>query len=42
MAVRRVGVSCEAVPTSKDINMEADEVTALEAITRQQPVKMLQ
>jgi hypothetical protein len=27
-------------PVSKDINVEAEEATALEAVTRQQPVKI--
>jgi hypothetical protein len=27
-------------PASKDVNKEAQEVAALEAITRQQPVKL--
>jgi hypothetical protein len=29
-------------PTSKDVNTEAEEATALEAITRRQPVKVEQ
>jgi hypothetical protein len=29
-------------PASKDVNMEAEEVAALEAVTRRQPVKMQQ
>jgi hypothetical protein len=29
-------------PTSKDVNTEVEEATALEAVTRQQPVKMQQ
>jgi hypothetical protein len=29
-------------PTSKDVNMKAEEDTALEAVTRQQPVKIQQ
>jgi hypothetical protein len=29
-------------PASKDVKTEAEEVTALEALTRQQPVKMQQ
>jgi hypothetical protein len=28
--------------TSKDVNMEAEEATALEAVTRWQPVQMQQ
>jgi hypothetical protein len=27
-------------PASKDVNMEAEETTALKAITRRQPVKV--
>jgi hypothetical protein len=27
-------------PASKDVNMEAEEVTVLEAVTRRQPVKI--
>jgi hypothetical protein len=29
-------------PASKDVNTEAEEPTALEAVTRQQPVKIQQ
>jgi hypothetical protein len=29
-------------PTSKDVNTEAEEAKALEAVTRRQPVKMQQ
>jgi hypothetical protein len=29
-------------PASKDVNTEAEEATALEAVTRRQPVKMEQ
>jgi hypothetical protein len=29
-------------PTSKDMNTEAEEATALEAVTRKQPVKIQQ
>jgi hypothetical protein len=29
-------------PVSKDVNTEAEEVTALEAITRRRPVKIQQ
>jgi hypothetical protein len=29
-------------PASKDVSTEAEEGTALKAVTRQQPVKMLQ
>jgi hypothetical protein len=30
------------LPVSKDVNMEVEEVTALEAVTRRQPVKIQQ
>jgi hypothetical protein len=30
------------LPACKDMNMEAEEATAVEAITRQQPVKIQQ
>jgi hypothetical protein len=30
------------LPASKDMNMEAEEATALEAITRRQPAKIQQ
>jgi hypothetical protein len=29
-------------PASEDVNMEAEEATVLEAVTRQQPVKIQQ
>jgi hypothetical protein len=34
-----VGVRCEAVAGQKDVYMEAEEATALEAVTRRQLVK---
>jgi predicted metal-binding protein len=41
MAIRRVGVVRES-PAGKDVNMEVEEVTALEAVTRRQQVKIQQ
>jgi hypothetical protein len=35
-------VSCETVAAGKDVNTEAEEATALEAVTRRQPVKLQQ
>jgi hypothetical protein len=32
-------VSCET-PASKDVNMDAEETTELEAVTRRQPVNI--
>jgi hypothetical protein len=40
-AVRRVGVVRQS-SASKDVNTEAEEATALEAVTRRQPVKIQQ
>jgi hypothetical protein len=37
--VRRVGVARQS-PASKDVNTKAEEATALEAVTRRQPVKI--
>jgi hypothetical protein len=33
-----LGISCDS-PTSKDMNMEAEKATTLEAVTRWQPVR---
>jgi hypothetical protein len=41
-AVRKVGVVVRQLPTSKDVNMEAEEATTLETVTRRQPVKIQQ
>jgi hypothetical protein len=35
-----LGVSCEIVAGQKDVNTEANKATALEAVTRQQTVKI--
>jgi hypothetical protein len=44
MAVRKVRDMCEMAtrfsPASKDVNMKAEEATALEAVTRRQLVKI--
>jgi hypothetical protein len=41
-AVRRVGVSCEAVAGQLDVNMETEGTAEWEAVTRRQPVKIQQ
>jgi hypothetical protein len=41
-AVTRVGLVVRQSPTSKDVNTEAKEATALEAVTKRQPVKIQQ
>jgi hypothetical protein len=35
-------VSCRQPPAREDVNMEAEEATALEAVTRRQPIKTQQ
>jgi hypothetical protein len=40
MAVRRAGIVARQSPASQDVNTEAEEATALEAVTRPQPVKI--
>jgi hypothetical protein len=39
MAIRLVVVYVRESPASKTLNTEAEEATALEAVTRRQPVK---
>jgi hypothetical protein len=41
VAVRRIGVKRLSL-ASNDMNMEAEESTALEAVTRSQPAKIQQ
>jgi hypothetical protein len=36
------GVSCETVASQMDVNAEAEEAKALEAVTRGQPLKIQQ
>jgi hypothetical protein len=38
----RILVVVRQSPASKDVNMEAEEATALETVTRRQPVKIQQ